>query len=197
MFTPPKLGYDFAALEPAIDAKTMEIHYGKHHAGYAKKATAAVAGTKWEGMSTGEILRDSEAMKIPAIRNNVGGHCNHSFFWSAMCPGGNADAGELGAAITEKWGSMDAFKEDFAAAAGGRFGSGWAWLCMKDGVLEIINTEYQDSPLSAGYTRILGLDVWEHAYYLNYQNRRPDYISAWWSIVDWGKANERFTAGGI
>lgn len=200
-FTLPDLPYAYDALEPHFDARTMEIHHTKHHAGYTNNGNAAVAGTKWDDMTPCEILQNLD--QVPdgirdAVRNNVGGYCNHSFFWITLSPnGGGEPVGALAEAIVTTFGSFDSFKEKFSAAAASRFGSGWAWLVIKDGQLEIISTANQDSPLSLGYKRILGLDVWEHAYYLNYQNRRPDYISAYWNVVDWEKANELFAKGGI
>lgn len=201
MFTLPNLNFEYSALEPSIDTKTMEIHHTKHHQAYIDKANAALSGTEWEGAAACDILRNLQAIPKDieaAVRNNVGGHCNHSFFWTILSPkGGGAPAGQLAEAINDAFDSFNGFKERFSSAAAGQFGSGWAWLVMKDGQLEIISTANQDSPLSLGYTRIIGLDVWEHAYYLNYQNRRPDYISSFWNIVDWQKAEEYFTKGGI
>lgn len=200
MITLPELSFAYDALEPHIDARTMEIHYSKHHAGYVKKANAALAGTAWEGKAACDILRNLDQMpaeKRNAIQNNVGGACNHSFFWSILTPNETLPHSELKNAIEAKWGSLEAFYDAFAAAAGTRFGSGWAWLVLKDGELEITSTANQDSPLSQGYTRVLGLDVWEHAYYLNYQNKRPDYIAAFWKVLNWNKANEYFTQGGV
>lgn len=201
-FTLPELGYDYTALEPHFDAQTMEIHHTKHHQGYINKANAALEGTEWADTSACEILQNLD--KIPADKktaatNNVGGHCNHSFFWAILSPnGGGNPTRELAEKINEDFGSFKNMKEAFNAAAASRFGSGWAWLVINtDGNLEVISTANQDSPLSLGYKRVLGLDVWEHAYYLNYQNRRPDYISAYWNVVNWDKANEFFTQGGI
>ena len=201
MFTLPELDYEYNALEPHFDAQTMEIHHSKHHQAYIDKANVALSGTEWEGHSACDILKslDSIPEEIRSgVQNNVGGHCNHSFFWSILSPeGGGAPVGSLASAINESFESFNGFKERFANAAASRFGSGWAWLVLKDGELSIISTANQDSPLSLGYTRILGLDVWEHAYYLNYQNKRPNYISAFWSLVDWQKAEEYFVKGGI
>lgn len=201
MFTLPTLNFEYDALEPAIDKKTMEIHHTKHHQSYIDKANAALSGTDWEGHSACDILRNLEGIPEDirsAVENNVGGHCNHSFFWTILSPkGGGAPVGNLAEALNDTFDSFNGFKERFSSSAAARFGSGWAWLVMKDNKLEIISTANQDSPLSLGYTRIIGLDVWEHAYYLNYQNRRPDYISAFWNIVDWQKAEEYFTKGGI
>lgn len=190
-YTLPELGYAFDALEPHIDAKTMEIHHDKHHAGYVAKLNAAVEGTNLGDMSVCELvssLDDVPENVRTAVRNNGGGHCNHSLFWKVLAPGGsNIPEGELAAAIDSSFGSFDSFKEQFANAAATRFGSGWAWLVTtSDGNLTICSSPNQDNPLMTGEgTQILGLDVWEHAYYLNYQNRRPDYIDAFWNVVNW------------
>ena len=204
-FTLPDLPYDFAALEPAIDARTMEIHHGKHHAAYVAKANDALAGTEWADKPVEEVvssLGDLPENIRTAVRNNAGGHANHSLFWSVMGPGkGGRPTGELSAAMDEAFGTFAEFQEKFAAAAATRFGSGWAWLCVCGGSLCVCSTANQDSPLMAPSvtgcshgTPILGLDVWEHAYYLNYQNRRPDYVSAWWDVVDWDAVAARFAA---
>ncbi len=204
----PPLPYSPEALEPHIDAQTMTIHHGKHHQAYVTNANKALEGTSFAEKSAEELCRhlsDVPEDKRTAVRNNAGGHWNHSFFWTLMAApgkgGGGAPSGEFGAAITKAFGSFDAFKEKFAAAGTGRFGSGWAWLCvMPDKTLAICSTANQDNPLMgkalAGCdgTPILGLDVWEHAYYLKYQNRRPDYIGAWWNVVNWGRVGELFTA---
>ena len=203
-FTLPDLPYPSDALQPHIDAKTMEIHHGKHHAAYIAKANAALEGTKFADMDAVDVARnlgEVPADKRGAVRNNLGGHVNHSLFWTILAPAGNggggAPSGDLGDAITSAFGSFDGFKEKFAAAAATRFGSGWAWLCVhKGGKLEICSTPNQDNPLMPnsgceGYP-ILGLDVWEHAYYLNYQNRRPDYISAFFNLIDWGKVAKAY-----
>ena len=210
-FTLSDLPYAHNALEPAIDARTMEIHHGKHHAGYVSKANDALKGTKWENETDPAkvcaALGEMPAVKKTAVRNNAGGHFNHSLFWQVMGPASanSAPSGDLAAAIDKAFGSVDAMKEKFATAAATRFGSGWAWLCVKDGGLAICSTANQDNPLMGGAigdaagcggTPILGLDVWEHAYYLNYQNKRPDYVSAWWSVVNWGKVGELFAAAG-
>ena len=186
-FELPALPYAYDALEPHIDARTMEIHHGKHHQAYVDNANKALAGTEWENASVEEILTSLD--KLPAdkqgpVRNNAGGHANHSLFWTIMGPGkGGTPTGALASAIDAACGSFDAFKTQFAAAGVGRFGSGWAWL-VKDGAgVAITSTPNQDSPVTEGKTPILGLDVWEHAYYLNYQNRRPDYIAAWTKLV--------------
>ena len=195
------LPYAYDALEPHFDARTMEIHHTKHHEAYAAKGNAAVEGTEWDGKTPREILTNLDALPIDrkaAIVNNVGGFCNHNLFWAILSPsGGGEPTGRLAEAINDTWGSFDAFKQAFEAAAAGQFGSGWAWLAVKDMDLSIIGTANQDSPLSLGYQRIIGLDVWEHAYYLNYQNRRPDYIKAFWSVVNWEQANEFYEQGGV
>ena len=203
-FTLPPLPYDFAALEPHIDAKTMEIHHGKHHQAYVNNLNAAVEkAPELQGKSIEELLKNvngtPEAVRT-AVRNNGGGHWNHSFFWQIMGKNaGGEPSGALGDAIKSSFGGFDKFKEQFAAAATGRFGSGWAWLINDGGKLAIISTPNQDNPLMEGKSPasvLLGLDVWEHAYYLKYQNRRPDYIDAWWNVVNWGKVAERFAAAG-
>ncbi|MCY9401532.1 superoxide dismutase SodA [Bacillus haynesii] len=186
----PELPYAYDALEPHIDKETMNIHHTKHHNTYVTKLNDAVAGKQdLETKSVEELVANLDTVPEnirTAVRNNGGGHANHSLFWKLLSPnGGGAPTGELAEAINSKFGSFDQFKEDFAAAAAGRFGSGWAWLVVNNGELEITSTPNQDSPLSEGKTPILGLDVWEHAYYLNYQNRRPDYIKAFWNVVNW------------
>ena len=197
-FELPQLPYAYDALEPHIDARTMEIHHGKHHAGYTNNLNAAIAGTDLEGKSIEELVKNH--IDSAAIRNNGGGFWNHNLFWNSLSPkGGGSPSGELAAAIDAAFGSLDAFKEAFAKAAATRFGSGWAWLCVNSaGKLEVCSTANQDNPLMPGVgcsgTPILGLDVWEHAYYLNYQNRRPDYISAFWSVVNWENAATLFAA---
>lgn len=196
-FELPSLPYAHDALEPHIDTKTMEIHHGKHHNAYVTNLNNAIAGTEMEGKSIEDICKNHS--DVPAVRNNGGGHFNHSLFWTVMSPnGGGTPSGELGAAIDAAFGSFDAFKDAFAKAGATRFGSGWAWLCVKDGKLEVCSSANQDNPLMPGVgcggTPILGLDVWEHAYYLNYQNRRPDYISAFFNVVDWNAVAARFAA---
>ena len=195
-FELPKLSYAYNALEPHIDARTMEIHHSKHHQGYTNNLNAAIAGTDLEGKSISEIL--SACADKPAVRNNGGGFYNHTLFWEVMSPnGGGNPTGSLAAAIDAAFGSFDAFKDTFAKAAATRFGSGWAWLCVNDGSLEVCSTANQDNPLmgvGCSGTPILGLDVWEHAYYLNYQNRRPDYIQAFFEVVDWSVVSDKFTA---
>ena len=196
-FELPILPYSHDALEPHIDTRTMEIHHGKHHAGYTSKLNAAIAGTELEGKSIEEILT-SGTLSV-GIRNNGGGFYNHCMFWEVMSPnGGGAPTGDLASAIDAAFGSLDSFKEAFSNAAASRFGSGWAWLCVKGGKLSVCSTANQDNPIMKGVgcegTPILGIDVWEHAYYLNYQNRRPDYINAFFSVVNWDKVAENFAA---
>lgn len=197
-FKLPELPYSNDALEPHIDARTMEIHHGKHHAGYTSKLNAAIEGTDLEGKSIEEILANLD-MSNGAVRNNGGGFYNHSLFWSVMSPnGGGNPTGEVADAINEAFGSFENFKDEFSNAAATRFGSGWAWLCVNGGKLEVCSSANQDNPLMPGIgcggTPILGLDVWEHAYYLNYQNRRPDYIAAFFNVINWDEVNKRFNA---
>lgn len=195
-FELPALPYAYDALEPHIDARTMEIHHGKHHAGYTKKLNAAIEGTELEGKSIEEILAGAKSGSA-GVRNNGGGFYNHRLFWEVMGPNaGGSPSGDLAAAINSAFGSFESFKEQFAGAAGTRFGSGWAWLVKKgDGSLAVTSSPNQDNPLmdADGGTPILGIDVWEHAYYLNYQNRRPDYVSAFWNVVNWDKVAENFS----
>ncbi|WP_208585920.1 superoxide dismutase SodA [Gracilibacillus suaedae] len=191
-FTLPDLPYGYDALEPHIDKETMNIHHTKHHNTYVTKLNAALEGhDDLANKSIEEILANLDAVPEnirTAVRNNGGGHANHSLFWTLLSPsGGGEPTGELADAINSTFGSFDKFKEEFAAAGAGRFGSGWAWLVVNNGNLEITSTPNQDTPISEGKTPILGLDVWEHAYYLKYQNRRPDYIAAFWNVVDWDK----------
>ena len=196
-FELPKLPYAYDALEPHIDARTMEIHHTKHHNGYTTKLNGAIEGSDLEGKDIITILSGLD-MNNGAVRNNGGGFYNHSLFWEVMSPdGGGSPEGELADAINEAFGSFEAFKEQFSAAAGTRFGSGWAWLCVhKGGKLEVCSTPNQDNPIMPGVGcdghPILGLDVWEHAYYLNYQNRRPDYITAFFNVIDWNKVAENY-----
>ncbi|HEY1952485.1 MAG TPA: superoxide dismutase [Gemmatimonadaceae bacterium] len=196
-FTLPPLPYDFAALEPHIDAKTMEIHHGKHHQTYVNNLNAAVEkAPELANKSLDDLIRNvnkaPEAVRT-AVRNNGGGHWNHSMFWQLMAPkAGGEPGGNLGAAIKSAFGDFAKFREQFSAAGVGRFGSGWAWLVNNGGKLSITSTPNQDNPLMEGQTAILGLDVWEHAYYLKYQNRRPDYIQAWWNVVNWKEVEKRF-----
>ena len=195
-FELPALPYAYNALESNIDARTMEIHHTKHHNGYVNNLNAAVEGTELAGKSLEELLAKVSTLS-PAVRNNGGGHFNHSLFWTVMGPNkGGSPSGKLADAITSTFGSFDSFKEQFAKAAATRFGSGWAWLVVADGKLVVTSTPNQDNPVmdvaDVKGTPILGLDVWEHAYYLNYQNRRPDYINAFWNVVNWDAVSERF-----
>jgi Fe-Mn family superoxide dismutase len=198
-FQLPDLPYAFDALEPYIDARTMEIHHDKHHAGYTGKLNAAIAGTDWDSKGIIEILSNIDSVPEgirTAVRNNGGGYANHALFWTVMGPdAGGAPSDDLATAIDAAFGSFDDFKSTFSAAAATRFGSGWAWLVVKgDGGLDVYSTANQDSPYMQGDTPILGLDVWEHAYYLHYQNRRPDYISSWWNVVNWDAVAENYAA---
>ena len=195
----PALPYAHDALEPHIDKATMEIHHGKHHQAYITNLNNAIEGNAdLEAKSIDELIADLDAVPEDirgAVRNNGGGHANHSLFWSVMGPGkGGEPSGKLGEAIAAELGGFDKFKEDFAKAGMTRFGSGWAWLSVSGGKLEVSSTPNQDSPVMEGKTPILGVDVWEHAYYLNYQNRRPDYIAAFWNVVNWDVAAERFAS---
>ena len=195
----PDLPYAYDALEPHIDARTMEIHHTKHHQAYITKANAALEGhSDLASKSIEDLMSDLSAVPEDirtAIRNNGGGHANHSLFWTVMSPnGGGTPSGELGDDISSTFGSFDAFKEQFANAAATRFGSGWAWLSVDGGKLVVESTPNQDTPLSEGHTPILGLDVWEHAYYLNYQNKRPDYISAFFNVINWDEVAKRYAA---
>ncbi|ULH15731.1 superoxide dismutase [Mn] [Deinococcus sp. KNUC1210] len=201
-FTLPKLPYAYDALEPHIDTRTMEIHHTKHHQTYIDNANKALEGTEWADKSAEEIVSALDSLpadKKNVLRNNAGGHFNHSLFWTVLGgQGGSQPSGELSSAIDEAFGSFDAFKEKFEDAAKTRFGSGWAWLVVKDGKLSVVSTANQDSPLMgdavAGVsgTPILGVDVWEHAYYLNYQNKRPDYLKAFWNVVNWDEVSRRY-----
>ena len=196
MFELPKLSYDFSALEPHIDAKTMEIHHGKHHQAYVSKLNDAIAGTELEGQPIEELM-SNVSNHSAAVRNNGGGHFNHTLFWSVMSPnGGGEPTGKLAEAINKTFGSFEEFKTQFASAAATRFGSGWAWLVVHDNNLVVTSTPNQDNPTmdlaEVKGAPILGLDVWEHAYYLNYQNRRPDYIGAFWNVVDWNVVGQLF-----
>lgn len=194
----PELSYAYDALEPHFDAKTMEIHHSKHHQTYITNVNAALAGTEFADKEINELIANLDAIpadKQGAVRNNGGGHANHSFFWEVIAPGGSkTPVGEVAAAIDAKFGSFEAFKEAFAAAGTTRFGSGWAWLIVDGDGVAVTSTPYQDSPVMEGKTPILGLDVWEHAYYLNYQNRRPDYIAAFWNVVNWDVVEAKFQA---
>ncbi|WP_103069176.1 superoxide dismutase [Aquimarina sediminis] len=199
-FELPKLNYAFDALEPHIDARTMEIHHDKHHAGYTSKLNAAIEGTDLEGKTIENILINLDKSNT-AVRNNGGGYYNHNLFWEVMSPnGGGKPSGELADAINAAYETFDAFKGAFSSAAGTRFGSGWAWLCVHPGgKVEVCSTANQDNPLMPGVgcggTPILALDVWEHAYYLNYQNRRPDYVSAFFNVIDWEEVSKRYAQG--
>lgn len=194
----PDLPYAHDALAPSIDQQTMEIHHGKHHNGYVTKLNAAIEGTDLGSKSVEELIGDLNAVpedKRGAVRNNGGGHANHSLFWTIMKPGGSGGpSGDLAAAIDAELGGFDKFKAAFSTAAGTRFGSGWAWLSVDGGKLLVESTPNQDSPLMEGRTPILGLDVWEHAYYLNYQNRRPDYVTAFFDVIDWDAVGARYAA---
>jgi len=197
-FKLPDLGYDHAALEPHIDARTMEIHHGKHHQGYTNNLNAALEGHPDLHGQSGEQLLTSlsdvpEAIRT-AVRNNGGGYVNHAMFWESMSPGGaDAPSGSLGEAIDGAFGTFPDFRGSLSSAAGGQFGSGWGWLAVGPaGDLHVMATANQDNPLSEGFTPILGVDVWEHAYYLNYQNRRPDYLAAWWNVVNWDIVGDRY-----
>ncbi|WP_017185827.1 superoxide dismutase [Alkalibacillus haloalkaliphilus] len=196
-FELPELPYAYDALEPHIDQETMNIHHTKHHNTYVTKLNAALEGhADLQDKSLEELLQNLDSLPSDiqtAVRNNGGGHANHTLFWSILSPnGGGEPTGELADKIKEAFGSFDQFKEDFAAAGAGRFGSGWAWLVVKNGNLEITSTPNQDTPVMEGITPILGLDVWEHAYYLKYQNRRPDYINAFWNVVNWDEVSKRY-----
>jgi Fe-Mn family superoxide dismutase len=199
-YTLPPLPYDFGALEPHIDAKTMEIHHGKHHAAYINNLNAALKDhPDHQGKTIEALIGDLDALPEgirTAVRNNGGGHANHSLFWQLMKPGGGGEpTGAVATAITKDLGGFAAFKEAFAKAGTTRFGSGWAWLVFgKDGKLTVTSSPNQDSPIMDGLTPVLGVDVWEHAYYLKYQNRRPDYIAAWWNTINWDEVNRRYTA---
>ena len=196
-FQLPDLSYNHDALEPHIDTRTMQIHHGKHHAGYTNNLNAAIEGTALSNKSIDDILKNLD-MNNSAVRNNGGGYYNHCLFWEIMSPtGGGSPSGELANAIEKSFGSLDEFKSQFSSAAGKRFGSGWAWLCAhSNGDLEICSSANQDNPLMPGIgcggTPILGLDVWEHAYYLNYQNRRPDYVNAFFNVINWGAVSDKY-----
>ena len=196
--TLPELPYDHAALEPTIDARTMEIHHGKHHQAYVDNANKALEGTEWADADVESILASLDALPDEirtAVRNNAGGHANHSLFWTIMSPdGGGEPEGELRAAIEERWGSTEELKNAVVDGGVKRFGSGWTWLVHDGSGLAVTSTPNQDSPLIDGHTPLLGIDVWEHAYYLSYQNRRPDYLAAWWNVVNWPEVARRFEA---
>jgi Fe-Mn family superoxide dismutase len=196
----PPLPYDYAALEPHIDEATMRLHHDKHHQAYVDKVNAALEGTDLADRPIEDVLRNLDAVpedKRTAVRNNGGGHYNHSLFWEWMSPdGGGEPGGDLGSAIDEAFGSFDDFKAKLKEAGVNRFGSGWAWLVREGSGLAVVSTANQDNPISEGQSVLLGVDVWEHAYYLKYQNRRPDYIDAWWNVVDWAKVGEAYSASG-
>ena len=199
-FEVPPLPYDYAALEPHIDEQTMRLHHDKHHQAYVDKANGALEGTDLADAPAEDVVTKLDSLpedKRQVVRNNGGGHLNHSLFWESMSPDGGGDPdGDLAGAIGNEFGSLDAFKEQFEQAGVNRFGSGWAWLVTRDGKLEVTSTPNQDNPLMEGKYPVLGNDVWEHAYYLTYQNRRPEYLKAWWNVVDWGKVAERYGEAG-
>ncbi len=193
----PDLPYDYGALEPHIDEQTMRVHHDKHHQAYVDKANAALEGTEWADKPVDEVLQNLSSLgdKETAVRNNAGGHANHSFFWEIMSPdGGGEPEGDLADAISEKFGDFSSFQEELKNAGIGQFGSGWAWLIHDGSGLAVVSTPNQDTPVSDGKSPIVGVDVWEHAYYLKYQNKRPDYLDAWWNVVNWAKAGEHFSA---
>ncbi|MGH3029980.1 MAG: superoxide dismutase [Gaiellaceae bacterium] len=195
----PALPYDYGALEPHIDGQTMRVHHDKHHQAYVDKVNAALEGTEWADKEVEDVLRNLDRIpddKRTAVRNNGGGHYNHTLFWEWMSPdGGGEPDGALAEAIQSAFGSFDAFKAQFKDAGVNQFGSGWAWLVSDGGGLAVGSTPNQDNPVSQGATPLLGVDVWEHAYYLEYQNRRPDYIDAWWNVVDWAKVAKGYSGG--
>jgi superoxide dismutase, Fe-Mn family len=197
-YTVPALPYDYSALEPHVDEATMRVHHDKHHQAYVDKANAALEGTEWAQTPVEEVLQNLSSLpqdKQGPVRNNAGGHFNHSLFWEWMAPGaGGEPDGALREAIDSTFGSFDDFKAKFKDAGVNRFGSGWSWLVHDGSGLAVVSTPNQDNPISEGKTPLLGVDVWEHAYYLQYQNRRPDYIDAWWNTVNWAKVAERFTS---
>jgi Fe-Mn family superoxide dismutase len=193
----PALPYPYDSLAPTIDEETMHLHHDKHHQAYVDKANAALEGTEWADKPIEEVvanLSQLPADKQGPVRNNGGGHYNHTLFWESMTPGGSELSGELEGAINAKFGSVDAFKEQFEAAGVGQFGSGWAWLVVSGGELEIVSSANQDNPITDGKTPLLGNDVWEHAYYLTYKNARPAYLKAWWDVVNWDVVAERYAA---
>ena len=194
----PDLPYAHDALEPTIDAKTMEIHHGKHHQAYVDNLNKALDGTPWADKAVEDVIQNLDAIpedKRAAVRNNGGGHANHSLFWQIMKPNGGGDpSGALESAITETFGDADQLRAQMNDAGVKRFGSGWTWLVVDNGQLSVVSTPNQDSPLMEGKTPILGIDVWEHAYYLKYQNRRPDYLASWWDVVNWDEVGRRFEA---
>src|SRR4051812_20950232 len=199
-FEVPPLPYDYAALEPHIDEATMRVHHDKHHQAYVDKANAALEGTEWADKPVEEVLQNLDSLpddKKGPVRNNGGGHANHSFFWQIMSPdGGGEPSGALADAINETFGSLDELKKQVNAKGVGQFGSGWTWLVHNGSGLEVVSTPNQDTPVSQGHTPLLGIDVWEHAYYLKYQNKRPDYLEAWWNVVNWDEVAKRFEGAG-
>ena len=199
-YSVPPLPYPYDALEPHIDKATMEFHYDKHHQAYVDKANAALEGTEWADMPVEEVLKNLDSLpadKKMAVKNNAGGHYNHSLFWESMAPGGGGEpGGELAAAIGSAFGSFEDFKAKLKETGVNQFGSGWSWLVHDGSGLAVVGSANQDNPVSQGSVPLLGVDVWEHAYYLKYQNRRPDYIDAWWNVVLWSKVAERFAAAG-
>lgn len=193
----PALPYAYDSLAPTIDEETMHLHHDKHHQAYVDKANAALDGTEWADKPIEEVVANLSSLpadKQGPVRNNGGGHYNHTLFWESMTPGGSQPSGDLAAAIDAKFGSLDAFKEQFEAAGVGQFGSGWAWLVLDGGELAITSTANQDNPITDGKTPLLGNDVWEHAYYLTYKNVRPAYLKAWWDVVNWDVVAERYAA---
>jgi Fe-Mn family superoxide dismutase len=194
----PPLPYDYGALEPHIDEQTMRLHHDKHHQTYVDKANAALEGTEWADKPVEEVLQNLDSLpddKKAPVRNNAGGHANHTLFWEIMSPdGGGEPEGALKEAIDSEFGGLDGLKEKVNAAGAGQFGSGWAWLVHDGSGLKVTSTPNQDSPVSSGQTPLLGIDVWEHAYYLKYQNKRPDYLAAWWNVVNWAEVQKRFDA---
>jgi superoxide dismutase, Fe-Mn family len=193
----PDLPYEYNALEPHIDEQTMRVHHDKHHQAYVDKANAALEGTDWDGKPAEEVLQNLSSLPDDirtAVRNNAGGHANHSMFWEIMSPdGGGEPEGDLASAIGDAFGGFDSFKDELKTAGVNQFGSGWAWLVHDGSGLAVVSTANQDSPVSDGKTPLLGVDVWEHAYYLKYQNKRPDYIDAWWNVVNWPEVGRRFS----
>ncbi len=196
----PDLPYDYSALEPHIDEETMRVHHDKHHQAYVDKANAALEGTEWADKDVNEVLQNLSSLpedKQGPVRNNAGGHSNHTFFWEIMSPdGGGEPEGDLADAINDKFGDFASLKEEVKNAGVARFGSGWAWLVHDGSGLAVVSTANQDSPISDGQTPIIGVDVWEHAYYLKYQNKRPDYVTAWWNVVNWSAVAKRFEKKG-
>jgi superoxide dismutase, Fe-Mn family len=196
----PDLPYDYNALEPHIDEETMKLHHDKHHQAYVDKANAALEGTDWDGKPVEEVLQNLSSLPDDirtAVRNNAGGHYNHSLFWEIMGPdGGGKPDGDLASAIADAFGDFDSFKDEVKTKGVGQFGSGWSWLVHDGSGLAVVSTANQDTPLSDGQTPLLGVDVWEHAYYLKYKNKRPDYIDAWWNVVNWDEVGRRFSEAG-